>query len=301
MCFPRAGNNIPRMRDRHLLWLCFLCIAITIHICVPVVAAQEIAPTGAAQPASTNAEEDKPISSEKKDTPSSNTYGAWGQLLLAMAIVVGLIVGLGWLVKRLGGGKALAGAGALKLVARANLSPKHQIFIVRMGKRLVLIGAGPQGLATLSEVTDTGDIAHSEVNRKNPCFLCARMRRQRLYELADAENCNKIAFGHHKDDIIETFLLNIFYGREISTMLPKQSVFGGKFFLIRPLAYIFESELKAFAREQRFNVIKNGCPTEPVSKRSYVKKLLEQLERDYRGTKENIFKSLKNVKPDYLL
>ena len=151
------------------------------------------------------------------------------------------------------------------------------------------------------EVTDTGDIAHSEVNRKNPCFLCARMRRQRLYELADAENCNKIAFGHHKDDIIETFLLNIFYGREISTMLPKQSVFGGKFFLIRPLAYIFESELKAFAREQRFNVIKNGCPTEPVSKRSYVKKLLEQLERDYRGTKENIFKSLKNVKPDYLL
>jgi tRNA 2-thiocytidine biosynthesis protein TtcA len=84
-------------------------------------------------------------------------------------------------------------------------------------------------------------------------------------------------------------------------MVPKQSVFKGKFNIIRPLAYIFEDELKVFAKEADFHLIKNGCPTEPVSKRNYVKKLLSELEKDYRGTKENIFKALKNVKPDYLL
>lgn len=74
-----------------------------------------------------------------------------------MAVVVVLIVALGWLLKRLGGGRTLRSDGALQLIARANLSAKHQVFLMRMGERLVLIGAGPQGLSSLSEITDPAE------------------------------------------------------------------------------------------------------------------------------------------------
>jgi flagellar biosynthetic protein FliO len=129
---------------------------LTIHNCASVTSAQEIISPATTQPASV---EDGKIGETPKESSSSDPYEAWGQLLLAMGIVVGLIVGLGWLVKRLGGSKGLRNAGALKLVARASLSPKHQMFLVRVGSRLVLIGAGPQGLATLSEITDAGEAA----------------------------------------------------------------------------------------------------------------------------------------------
>lgn len=103
--------------------------------------------------------ENEKVISTQTDSPPTDSYGAWGRLLAAMAIVIGLIVALGWLVKRLGGSKSLGSTGALKLIARATLSPKHQMFLVRMGNRLMLIGAGPQGLATLSEITDAGEAA----------------------------------------------------------------------------------------------------------------------------------------------
>lgn len=74
------------------------------------------------------------------------------------------------------------------------------------------------------EKTDIGVLSHSDFNRKNPCFLCSRLRRKRIFEIADEKGCNKIAFAHHRDDIIETLLINMFYGREISTMMPNQSI-----------------------------------------------------------------------------
>jgi tRNA 2-thiocytidine biosynthesis protein TtcA len=151
------------------------------------------------------------------------------------------------------------------------------------------------------EATDIGTVAHSEENRKNPCFLCTRLRRKRFFEIAETNGCNKLAFGHHKDDMIETFLINVFYGREISTMVPRQSVFKGRFHLIRPLCYAWETEVKSFAREQEFQTLQNQCPTEATSRRKFVKRLLVQLEKEYRGTKENIFKALQNVKTEYLL
>lgn len=151
------------------------------------------------------------------------------------------------------------------------------------------------------EKTDIGTVAHSDVNKKNPCFLCSRLRRKRIFEIADAEGCNKIAFAHHRDDIIETLLINMFYGREISTMMPNQSIFGGKLHIIRPLVYLSEALVKKYSRERRFPVLKNDCPTSKTSKRVYIKNLLNKLERDNKEIRDNIYKAMSHVKPDYLL
>jgi tRNA 2-thiocytidine biosynthesis protein TtcA len=151
------------------------------------------------------------------------------------------------------------------------------------------------------EKTDIGPLSHSDYNKKNPCFLCSRLRRKRLFEIADEKGCNKIALAHHKDDIIETLLLNIFYSREISTMVPKQSVFGGKLHIIRPLAYVREPLVKRYGKERGFPVVDNRCPTSGNSRRSLIRKLLDTVEKDNRKVRENIFKAMKHVKTDYLL
>ncbi len=150
--------------------------------------------------------------------------------------------------------------------------------------------------------TNIGPLAHSDYNRKaSPCFLCSRLRRRQLFEMAREYRCNKIALAHNKDDVIETFLLNILFAREVSTMLPYQSFFKGEFHLMRPLAYIEETLLKRFCREEDLPVFENPCPTARTTKRQYVKELIKKLDGDHRGVKENIFKSMKHVKPDYLL
>ena len=153
----------------------------------------------------------------------------------------------------------------------------------------------------ITEKTDIGILAHSDFNKKNPCFLCSRLRRKRIFEIADAEGCNKIAFAHHRDDIIETLLINMFYGREISTMVPNQRIFGGKLHIIRPLAYLREELVKKYSRERQFPAVKNECPTSLTSRRNYVKNLLNELERENPGIRHNIFKAMSHVKPDYLL
>lgn len=150
------------------------------------------------------------------------------------------------------------------------------------------------------EKTDIGPLSHSEINRKNPCFLCSRLRRKRIFEIAAERDCNKVAFAHHRDDIIETLLINLFYGREISTMLPDQTIFGGKLHIIRPLAYIREELVKKYARERGFPVIENGCPTSRTSRRHSVKELLAGMERENPEVKDNIWKALGHVKTDYL-
>ena len=153
----------------------------------------------------------------------------------------------------------------------------------------------------IMEKTDIGPLAHSDYNKKNPCFLCSRLRRKRIFEMADEAGCNKIAFAHHKDDIIETLLINIFYAREISTMTPNQSIFGGKLHIIRPLAYIREILIKKYAIECELPAIENDCPTSKVSRRMYIKKLLDGLEKENKDIRENIFKAMSNVKTDDLL
>jgi tRNA 2-thiocytidine biosynthesis protein TtcA len=150
------------------------------------------------------------------------------------------------------------------------------------------------------EKTDIGPLSHSDYNKKNPCFLCSRLRRKRIFEIAAETGCNKIAFAHHRDDIIETLLINMFYAREISTMVPDQSIFGGELHIIRPLSYIGEDLVKKYARERQFPTIENLCPTSKVSRRMYIKNLLAELEKDNKDIRDNIFRAMGCVKVDYL-
>ncbi len=150
------------------------------------------------------------------------------------------------------------------------------------------------------EYTDYGVLAHSDQNRENPCFLCARLRRKRLFEVAADAGCNKIALGHNKDDLIETLFLNMCYAGEISTMAPVQSYFGNEFEMIRPLMYADADAIRRFAREKSFPDFINPCPSAQASKRSEIRSLLDRLYRSNRKIKGNLFRSMHNVKMDYL-
>jgi len=156
------------------------------------------------------------------------------------------------------------------------------------------------GIELRVEHTDYGVLAHSSKNRENPCFLCSRLRRKRLFEIADELGCNKVALGHNKDDIIETLFMNIFYAGEISSMLPSQSFFQGKFSVIRPLAFVDEDVIGRFAKEKAYPVFKNPCPTSKTSKRHEVKKMLKELYLNNKKVKGNIFRAMHHVKMDYL-
>ncbi len=150
------------------------------------------------------------------------------------------------------------------------------------------------------EPTRIAELANGPDNRENPCFLCSWERRKRVFSLAQRFGCNKVAFGHHKDDIIETLLLNIFYSAEISTMLPVQSMFNGKMTLIRPLALLEERKIERFAKEMGLPYFPCGCPASGISKRRKVKELISGLEKENRKVKGNIFRSLSNIKLDYM-
>jgi tRNA 2-thiocytidine biosynthesis protein TtcA len=132
---------------------------------------------------------------------------------------------------------------------------------------------------------------------KNPCFICSHYRRKKIYEAAHQEKCNKIAYGHHKDDIIETLLMNILYSRKIEAMSPVQEVFKGKMYIIRPFTYVYEHSIKKFARETHLPLLKTGCPVDGTTRRDTVKAIIQNLEKKEKkaNIKENIFKSLRHV------
>ena len=157
------------------------------------------------------------------------------------------------------------------------------------------------GFSLRVEHTDYGIVAHSGENRENPCFLCSWLRRKRLFEIADELGCGKVALGHHKDDIIETLFLNMCYAGEMSTMVPAQPFFKGRFTVIRPLAFVEEDAIRRFAEQQRFPLFRNPCPSAGRSKRKTVKRMLGHLYRSNRKIKGNIFRAMSHVKLDYLL
>lgn len=138
---------------------------------------------------------------------------------------------------------------------------------------------------------------------ENPCSLCAKMRRGALHEAAIAAGCHKIALGHHFDDVVETYLLSLFYEGRISCFQPVTYLDRMDVTLIRPLLYTPESYVRAFAKRFEMPVVFNPCPADGNTKRQEIKDLLKTLEKDMPGLRERIFGAmqrypLKGWQPD---
>ncbi|MFC1594015.1 tRNA lysidine(34) synthetase TilS [Candidatus Omnitrophota bacterium] len=146
------------------------------------------------------------------------------------------------------------------------------------------------------------NILKKQSKQERNCFWCSWNRRKLLFQLADKKGCNKVALGHHMDDIVETVLLNLFYQGQISAMKPKQELFEGKITLIRPLAYLEENDIARFAKASGDFPYKTcTCKSAIDSKRVVVEKVIKELTRESRHVKKNIFQSVKRIKKDYLL
>lgn len=136
---------------------------------------------------------------------------------------------------------------------------------------------------------------------KISCFWCSWNRRKVLFNAAQKYQCNRIALGHHKDDIVQTILMNLLFEGEISAMAPNQEMFKGKISIIRPLAYVEEKEIEELARLWDLPVSECVCPNSETSKRTEVKEFLNELQEICPGVKTNVFRSLQRIKKDYLL
>ena len=137
---------------------------------------------------------------------------------------------------------------------------------------------------------------------KTTCGLCSRMRRGALYAYAEDNGFNKIALGHHRDDIIETFFLNMFYGGQLKAMPAKLKSDNGKHIVIRPLSYSREKDIAEFAELKKYPIIPcNLCGSQDNLQRVQMKKMLNQWDREFPGRIETIFNGLKNIKPSQLL
>ena len=149
--------------------------------------------------------------------------------------------------------------------------------------------------------TDISRDALDPKARKNPCFICSLYRRKRIYETAEEEGCNKIAYGHHKDDIVETLLINILYGRKIETMSPVQTLFRGRMYVIRPLTYVKADRLKKYARESGLPVVPRLCPVDGKTRRQKINDMIDALQRgeENANIRENVFRSLVHVNMDF--
>jgi len=135
------------------------------------------------------------------------------------------------------------------------------------------------------------------------CIWWSRHRRKALFELAAREGFTKIAFGHHMDDIVETILLNQFYRGEIGAMKPKQILFDGKIVIIRPLAYEREENMRLLAEKLGIETIggQSKCANDETSHRMLIKRMIRDFEKNNPQIVKNIFRSLQNIKVDYLL
>jgi tRNA 2-thiocytidine biosynthesis protein TtcA len=137
---------------------------------------------------------------------------------------------------------------------------------------------------------------------KTTCSLCSRLRRGILYRVADELGATKIALGHHRDDILETFFLNMFFGAKVKGMPPKLQSDDGKHIVIRPLAYVKEVDMERFADVRQFPIIPcNLCGSQENLQRKHIKAMLREWEKKHTGRVENIFSALSTVVPSHLM
>ena len=136
---------------------------------------------------------------------------------------------------------------------------------------------------------------------KTMCSLCSRLRRGILYRTAKELGCTKIALGHHREDILETFFLNMFYGGKLKAMPPKLVSDNGEHIVIRPLAYVREKDIVKYAKEREFPIIPcNLCGSQPNLQRAVVGRMIEDWDKKFPGRVETMFRSLQNVVPSHL-
>jgi tRNA 2-thiocytidine biosynthesis protein TtcA len=136
---------------------------------------------------------------------------------------------------------------------------------------------------------------------KTTCSLCSRLRRGVLYRVAGELGATKIALGHHRDDILETLFLNLFYGGKLKTMPPKLVSDDGRHIVIRPLAYCKEKDLAAYAEMEDFPIIPcNLCGSQKNLQRQAVKEMLQQWDKKFPGRLETMFTALQNIQPSHL-
>lgn len=143
----------------------------------------------------------------------------------------------------------------------------------------------------------------NEMAKDYPCFLCAKMRRGILYKNIEDLGYNKLALGHHFDDVIETTLINMFYGGTLKTMLPKTESTTGELMLIRPLVKVHEEDIINYTKKNGIRAMNCGCVIEAgktSSKRREIKDMLSELEKNNPGLKQKVFKSMENINLDYV-
>ena len=142
--------------------------------------------------------------------------------------------------------------------------------------------------------TDIARILFEERKESNPCSLCAKMRKGALNEAVKKLGCNKVAYAHHKDDIVETMILSLIFEGRFHSFSPKSYLDRMDLTVIRPMMYVNEADVIGFQRKYELPVEKSRCPVDGLTKRQYAKDLIHQLELDHPGAKQRMFTAIIN-------
>ena len=142
------------------------------------------------------------------------------------------------------------------------------------------------------EKTDIAAVVFDIRKEENPCSLCAKMRRGVIHGTAKKLGCNKVALGHHFDDVVDTFMLNLFFEGRIGCFSPVTYLSRTDITLIRPLIYMPEKDIRYFTKRENLPVLTSPCPADGHTEREEMKKLLDDLERCHRGLRHRIFRAL---------
>jgi len=142
--------------------------------------------------------------------------------------------------------------------------------------------------------TDIAHIVFDDRKESNPCSLCAKMRKGALNQAIKEAGCNKIAYAHHKDDVVETMMLSLIYEGRFHTFSPVTYLDRTCLTVIRPLIYVQEADVMGFVNKYKVPVVKSPCPVDGYTKREYVKTLVNQINRDAPGVKERMFTAIRS-------